>query len=550
MVVCHTLEDYNFLRALRAHGWTRHMTPEVKTDTEAAFPNIDARFLFVHNGYNLRPLEVQGAMVRVQLEKLDQFNENRRENYRRIAQALERHPSGVFGKAFGLMKPAEGTDPAWFGVAMLLRRGYAHQHQAFIDYLNRAGVENRPIISGNFLRQPCLRLVTATGAACDDRAEEFPGAEVIHKQGLFIGIHQILLSSEAVADLVEILVGFTWRRREIVLVTGAGGMLGQHIRHLVATEASDRFQWVFTSRADCDLADVDQVGQLFKRHLPTVVLHCAASLASIKTMSQHPVEFWTRNVTVNNNVLGKAHEFAAWCGKIKVVSVLSTVMFPAQGIVYPVDASAACGGEPHPATEAYAHAKRMLLKLSQWYRQEHGHDFYTVLPGNIYGEWGDFTPATAPLVNALVAKAVEAMSAASSNPCPGPLTLPVMGTGRPLRQIMYAGDLARVMVWSVEHLRDPAPLLVTSQQEYSVREVAETVVDAVAKAFQGAGGAAGAAGAPIQLAFDTDAPDGDLRRTMDLTAFLEAVPDFSFTPLAEGIANCVSYYRALARTAG
>ena len=78
MVVCQTEDDLNCLRGLRAHGWTRHLTNSA--EVEVAHPTIDPRFLFVNVGYNLRPLEVQGAMLSVQLTKLHAFNECRRKH--------------------------------------------------------------------------------------------------------------------------------------------------------------------------------------------------------------------------------------------------------------------------------------------------------------------------------------------------------------------------------------------------------------------------------------------------------------------------------------
>ncbi|CAE8648923.1 unnamed protein product, partial [Polarella glacialis] len=150
MVVCKTEEDYNFLRCLRAHGWTRHLTNRDKV--EAQHPDIDSRFLFINLGYNLRPLEVQGAMLTVQLGKLQGFNSIRRDNLQRIRAALDKSPR--FKQHMAIMEASQGTDPAWFGIAILLHRAYAHQLDEYLTYLQAHGIENRPIISGNFLRQP------------------------------------------------------------------------------------------------------------------------------------------------------------------------------------------------------------------------------------------------------------------------------------------------------------------------------------------------------------------------------------------------------------
>lgn len=404
------------------------------------------------------------------------------------------------------------------------------------------GVENRPIISGNFLRQPCVRVYLGgeerPGVGSPTRSsmpafyspfgerkassssrsrgpsllpEDYPGAEVIHERGFFIGVHQIELDETEVDELVRIMLSFAFEQRETVLVTGSKGMLGCHVRELVAavqergggrntpksstpknrneagvrplgggddllvhgetgllkdrtnrvdvvdennkeelvlaggpgndplpkgkegevangrlgatsTESGqlqqlsglnlDNCDFVFADRSHADLADLAQVEALFKMVQPTIVLHCAAKLASVGEMSKNPVDYFLENVSVNNNILRTSDKFASWVGPIKVISVLSTVAF---GNPPPVAAESenanveaehqlltsadVCRFEPHPACESYAYAKRMLLKLSSWYRESRGCRFFSVLPGNFYGEHGRFEDMkTAPLV--------------------------------------------------------------------------------------------------------------------------------------------------------
>lgn len=105
MVVCQNEEDYNFLLCMRAHGWSRHLTPSHRKQVEAEHGDIDSRFLFLHPGYNLRPLEVQGAMLSVQLTQLQAFNANRRKNYFAIKERLEQEGKVLFwgGGCIGIL---------------------------------------------------------------------------------------------------------------------------------------------------------------------------------------------------------------------------------------------------------------------------------------------------------------------------------------------------------------------------------------------------------------------------------------------------------------
>jgi len=200
MVTCKTEDDFNLLRCLRAHGWTRHLTN--KAEVEAEYPLVDSRFLFVNVGFNVRPLEVQAAMLNVQLPKLTEFNACRRSNLSRFQAILE--ADARVHDIMTLMKPARGTDPAWFGISAVLNATYKHQLRDYLTYLYAHGVENRPIISGNFVRQPCI------AAFIDgvDSPDKFPGAETLHTRGFFIGVHQLHIPDATLDKLVDIMLSF------------------------------------------------------------------------------------------------------------------------------------------------------------------------------------------------------------------------------------------------------------------------------------------------------------------------------------------------------
>lgn len=549
MVVCHTEDDYNFVRCLRAHGWTRHLTN--RQQVEAQYPQIDSRFLFVNVGYNLRPLEVQGAMLSVQLEKLHEYNAHRRDNLHRLQVAFHKHKK--YHSTMSLMKATPGVDPAWFGIGALLHRPYAHQLKEYLAYLEAHGIENRPIISGNFIRQPCI-----TAFCADEHPENYPGAEAIHHRGFFIGIHQIHLEQDVIEKLVDIMLAFPFVPQHVILVTGSMGMLGHHVQQVVqhspgaqvlqpSTNESkddkdhtdhtyghthtplrilcDDSEWIFLTRADGDLCCLADVQAIFKKYQPTRVLHCAARLAALPEMTAKPVDFFLENITMNHNILQTAFEFQAWCGPIKVLCVLSTVMFP-KNVVYPVTTASLYDGPPHFTCESYAYAKRSLAQLISWYRSQHGCDFVSILPANFFGPYGDFNPSTAPLVNSLIAKAESARQSASAQP------LSMIGTGSPQRQIMYAKDLAKIVIWALEHFHGEVanePLIVAGE-EISIQQVA----DMVCQETQFHHG----------LKFDQDeAKDGPFRRTASTQLFQSLHPQFAFTPLQEGIKQTVAWYR-------
>uniref|UniRef100_A0A0G4HRE4 NAD-dependent epimerase/dehydratase domain-containing protein n=1 Tax=Chromera velia CCMP2878 TaxID=1169474 RepID=A0A0G4HRE4_9ALVE len=517
MVCCKTLDDYNFLRSLRAHGWTRHLTN--RKDVEAQYPGLDPRFLFIHLGFNLRPLEVQGAMATVQLNRLSTFNAARRANFRRVREKLEADPR--YHSTMTLMKASSHCDPAWFGFPIILKPGLGTQLRDYLQHLSANGVENRPILSGNFLRQP-----VCDTHMCGEDPALFPGAEVIHNRGFFIAAHCHELPDAEIEFLCTTLLSFDFRRRDRILVTGADGMTGSAIRRVVAQEglATEHRVWVFVGRKDADLRDEKAVREMFATHQPSKVIHCAARISSVAEMTASPVEFWLDNIAMNNNVLKVAAE-----GRCRLVSVLSSVMMP-PNVTYPADESALEGGLPKGASESYGFAKRALMQLTRWYRQQYGLKFSCVVPSNIFGPQGDFRAESAPLVNALVGKAVRAGTSDGRPP-----ELSVFGSGKPERQLLFSEDLARVLIWAVDNLDDPDPVCVAGE-ELSVREVAEAV-----KAETKMAG---------EIVFDTSKPDGPLKRTVDCSKLKRlAGPAFRLTPFKEALSRTVHWYKEALREA-
>lgn len=520
MVVCQTLEDYNLLRCLRAHGWSRHRL-DVK-ELDARHADIDSRFNFVNTGFNLRPLEVNAAMGLVQLDDLERANQQRRDNFRMIGAAIRGDPR--FTSQFRIFEASPGTDAAWFGLACLLDASLAQQQKEFLQYLTKNGVENRPIISGNFARQPVLKLY---GMSVDP--DDYPGSEVIHRQGFFIGSHNQPIAKEQVAYLVDVLLSFPFRVQETVLVTGATGLTGKAVQRLVSRLAEGRetvqnlelrqllhkasFHYVGSSTAD--LTDFEQCRKLFRDVRPQYVLHLAAVLSGIQTMAQSHTRYYVENSKINSNVLQCAAEVHAK----KVVSCLSTVMLPADA-TYPVDEAAIHNGPPNPVSYGYAMAKRELDMLSRWTSKETATKCVCLLPSNIFGPDGDFSVKDGPVVHALIHKCVDAKAAGTSLPC--------FGTGKPLRQMLFSDDLAEVLLWALACYDDVEEPLNLAGPEISVKELAETIAASVG--FTGALEWSGAM-------------DGALRRTANTSKLVKAYgSEPNWTPIRQAIDKTVQWY--------
>lgn len=167
------------MRILRAHGWSREA--DGHEDYAAQYPNIDPRFLFVNIGYNLRPTEVQAVIGMKQLPKLDRFVETRRTGWTSYRSSLDKYSS-----YFSFQKEQEGGEASWFGFGIVLKESCSFALKEITAFLQKNGVETRPIIAGNMARHPALEMyehrVSGTLENCD----------TIMQRGFAIGCHHAI----------------------------------------------------------------------------------------------------------------------------------------------------------------------------------------------------------------------------------------------------------------------------------------------------------------------------------------------------------------------
>ena len=518
MIVCKTEEDFNLLRCLRAHGWTRHLTN--RQAVEESYPDFDSRFLFVNIGYNLRPLEVQGAMISVQLEKLSEFNACRRDNMERIRQAFSANDR--ICRLLSLMEPSSGVDPAWFGVAALLHRPYAHQRLEFLKYLEKNGVENRPIISGNFIRQPCI------AAFCENELpENYPGAEAIHMRGFFVGVHQIPLAQVVIDKLVEIILAFPFDPKHVILVTGSHHPGRRCIQDIVQEEAfkedtvlattqstpiimrTKDAEWIFLTTNDGDLRRIEDVTHIFKQYQPTRLVNFAAQMtSSIEETLDKPVDVWLDSVTVNNNLLKTAFEYQAWCGPIKVVSIVSSVF------IAPL--------YPHDNSYAYAQAQQALLQLTRWYRQQYRCSFISILSEDMFGPYGDGRANTAEPVHTLIQKIV------SQKQTQPRVAIVLPGPGSQEYRSLFVRDFAKIIMWALVNYDEDDPLLATGNP-VTKNQLAQLVCECI-----------GFAGG---ITFDSDAGGNHpLYPSADLLGAKRIDPPVLLTSISTAIEQTIQWY--------
>ena len=188
MVVTNNAKLADLLRALRAHGWARDMSNG--RDVAAQYPDIDARFLFVTTGFNVRPMEINAAIGLEQLKRLDGFNAKRRE----IAAVLGRGLASLQQAGhLQLVTFDSRSVPAPFGYTVLCKTQQARD--GLRSHLEACGIETRPVICGNMARQPAFKHF-------DYRVSgNLDGADQVMDRGIYWGLHPGMSESDVGAVL-------------------------------------------------------------------------------------------------------------------------------------------------------------------------------------------------------------------------------------------------------------------------------------------------------------------------------------------------------------
>ena len=192
IVLTNDEEFAELTKALRVFGWVRDLKD--KNKIAQRYKNIDPRYLFLNIGYNFRPTELQGAFGIHQLEKLDTFIDIRQQNAKFWAENLSEYEDYLL-----IHNNKEGTRHVWFGYPLTVKPGAPFTREQLTDFLEKRGVETRPVMAGNIDEQPAMNLFTYR------KVGDLPNSRLIMRNSFFIGNHQGIGSAEreAVVDYVR-----------------------------------------------------------------------------------------------------------------------------------------------------------------------------------------------------------------------------------------------------------------------------------------------------------------------------------------------------------
>lgn len=311
-----------------------------------------------------------------------------------------------------------------------------------------------------------------------------------------------------------------WREKRVI-VTGGTGFLGTHVVEALRAAGCERV--VALGSKDYDLVRESDVERLFAElggpgQPIDVFFHVAGLVGGIQANRRHPAQFFYQNLMMGTLTLHNAWKHGAG----KYIAVGAGCGYPEFAPI-PTPETAFWTGFPQQDSFPYSLAKRMLDIQGQAYWMEYGFPVIVGVPGNIYGPYDNFDPENAHVVPALVRRFVEA---ADSN---APEVV-VWGSGAPTRDFVYAGDVAEGLLLAAETYQDSQLVNLSSGHEDSVREVVEHLV-----ALTGYRGT---------VTWDTARPEGQARRSFDVSKAQRELGFATRTALRDGLERTVAWYRA------
>ena len=289
-----------------------------------------------------------------------------------------------------------------------------------------------------------------------------------------------------------------------VLITGGTGLVGSSIS-----------QGIKLSSKDGDLRDLDKTLEIFDKHKPNKVIHCAGRVGGLGGNMNYKGEFFYDNIMMNTNVI----EAARRTGVERLVCFLSTCVFP-DDVEYPLTEEKVHLGEPHFSNYPYAYAKRMADIQIRAYREQYGIEYVSVIPTNIYGPHDNFNIETGHVLPSLIHKCYLAQQNNTD--------FVIWGTGKPLREFIFSKDIAKLTEWVLDNYTDEQPIIFSTSDAVTIKDVVDLIVEYMN--FKG------------NVVWDRDKPDGQYRKPSSIEKLKSYLPDFEFTSIEDGLKETVEWF--------
>jgi GDP-L-fucose synthase len=312
-----------------------------------------------------------------------------------------------------------------------------------------------------------------------------------------------------------------WKNKKVI-VTGGAGFLGSFVTEkLKQRGAMD----IFIPRIEnYNLVDPNDIKRLYTDTLKgvdpkhVVIIHLAANVGGIGANREHPAEFFYDNLMMGVELMHQA-----WKNGIGKFVAIGTVCAYPKFTPVPFKEDDLWIGYPEETNAPYGLAKKMMLVQAQAYRQQYGFNAIFLLPVNLYGPRDNFNLQTSHVIPALIRKAIEAGER-------GDKELPAWGDGSPTREFLYVEDAADGIITAAEKYNGELPVNLGSGYEISIKDLTEMI--ARLTGFKG------------KIVWQTDKPNGQPRRGLDVTRAKELFGWSAQVPFEEGMRRTIEWFKA------
>ena len=307
-----------------------------------------------------------------------------------------------------------------------------------------------------------------------------------------------------------------------IYIAGHAGLVGSAIVRQL--EARGFTNLLMRSHKDLDLINQEQVHKFFEREKPDYVILAAAAVGGIQANNNYPADFIYQNMMIEANVIHSAYN-----NRVKRLLFLgSTCIYPRE-VKQPMKEDALLSDVLEPTNEPYALAKISGIKLCESYNRQHGTDFRSVMPTNLYGINDNFHPDNSHVIPALMQRFHQAKINNNSE-------VKVWGTGKAMREFLYVDDMADASLFVLEldektYQANTRPMLshinIGTGKDITIKEMAEIMREVVG--FNG------------ELFFDKTKPDGAPRKLIDVSRLSNMGWNYSVN-LREGLEITYKWY--------
>ncbi|MGV8877464.1 MAG: GDP-L-fucose synthase family protein [Sphingobacteriaceae bacterium] len=274
-----------------------------------------------------------------------------------------------------------------------------------------------------------------------------------------------------------------------IYIAGHRGMVGSAIQRKLEKEGYQNL--VFKTSQQLDLKNQQQTTDFFEQERPQYVFLAAAKVGGIIANNTYRADFLYENLQIQNNVI-----HSAFLSNVKKLMFLGSSCIYPKLAPQPLKEEYLLTGLLEPTNEPYAIAKIAGIKMCDAYRSQYGCNFISVMPTNLFGYNDNYHLQNAHVLPALIRRFHEAKES-------GATMITIWGTGKPLREFLFAEDLAEACYFLMQHYSDENPINIGTGHDISIEALAMLIKEIIG--FKG------------HIFFDSSKPDGTPRKLMDVT---------------------------------